>query len=176
MFLDKGKPLQNINSANYIFFLVGTYGCLVDNDTYHEQRITTEYKPEIQTSNLESSSIGSQVTLSCLVRSNNPSALSISWLFNGNDPGCDPIPCNIFEEFSKDSLMSKWSMTINKDNVGLYSCVVTDDVLQYSNDYELTAHDGTPTIFDIDVPNGEKEGNEENFVVYKSKIEITNQL
>ena len=65
--------------------------------------------------------------------------------------------------------MSKWSMTINKDNVGLYTCVVTDDVLQYSNDYELTAHDGTPTIFDIDVPNGEKEGNEKIFVVYNSK-------
>ena len=64
--------------------------------------------------------------------------------------------------------MSKWSMTVNKDNVGLYTCVVTNDVLQYSNDYELIAHDGTPMIFDLDVPNGEKEGNEKKLIVYKS--------
>ena len=38
----------------------GTYGCLVDNKTYLEQRITIDYQPKI-TSNLQKASLGSQV-------------------------------------------------------------------------------------------------------------------
>ena len=102
---------------------------------------------------------GLLVNLSLLYsRSNQPSALSLTWLFNGFDPGCDPNPCRITETKSTDSLLSQMNLTVDKDNIGLYKCVVNDEIREYSNQFELTAHEDVPKIFEIDVPNGERIG------------------
>ena len=45
----------------------GTYGCLVDNTSYKEHRIMTDYQPKI-TSNVQTPTFGSEVILTCSVR------------------------------------------------------------------------------------------------------------
>ena len=45
----------------------GTYGCLVDNTSYKEHRIMTDYQPKI-TSNVQTPTFGSEVILACSVR------------------------------------------------------------------------------------------------------------
>ena len=153
---------QYLKFVKEAFFDVnGTYGCMVDDFIYKETIVQLPYTPELSSNlgDLNSAPVGSEVTLTCSVRSLEEN-VDLIWKLNSFllDCSSDSDNCQIVEstEGTEDNSFSRTQTLvipfISTESTGLYQCSAMDEFgNEATSAIDIEVHDNMPVILDLNV-------------------------